>query len=729
MLGTTDLCGQLFRLRNPSYRGAFCWLCEQCPRTGPSQRRSIVSAGSARSGQSGGKQGVGTRSDYAPAQNQLGSRLYLAAESERQALCTELQPYPLRLRPRPRPSHRQLCTSASTSTHAPSSLHHLSSAASSHSAQAHSDSLARHVSQSARLPLFRSKQEDVRLLCTPQQFYNEVLGMISSAKEEVTLASLYLGSNEGEIVEALRTALTLNPRLRVTFLLDYQRSTREGRYVSSDARSQSAASLLSPLVRDFGSKRVNVRLYRAPGLSKWMERLVGKRLVEGWGLQHVKIYLADGRALISGANLSADYFTNRQDRYVHFDQAHAQGLSLYLRSLVRISEKYSYSLRCMEPRRKESSEARPNPDPRLSSDVESDADEKTLGHQAQRLRLRREVRAEHAPYEVIWTGRPGYLDDAPADVSRGVNKVEEKNWSALAKAEIVQFNHEWFDKTSKQLRASGERGDEIAIVPLVQMAPLGIRDETRFVHLLPEWMDRLAISSPSSSSSSAPTPARGMSLTLTSGYFCLSPSWTRTILRLSRSFKVDILAASPRSNGFFGSKGISRHLPPAYTFLEWLFWKRAEREGVLGELMEGEEKGVRMKEWTRHGWTYHAKGIWLSRDANTDPFVTLIGSSNFGNRSDARDLECTLLVEDLQACHLDAGPLARPTKSLALEDAEPQEIERERKSSSLSSSLSNELKSLELYATDQVSQELFERRERKVHWGVKLTTRLIRGLL
>ncbi|CEH16016.1 Phosphatidylglycerolphosphate synthase [Ceraceosorus bombacis] len=395
--------------------------------------------------------------------------------------------------------------------------------------------------------------------------------MISSAKEEVTLASLYLGSNEGEIVEALRTALTLNPRLQVTFLLDYQRSTREGPYVSTDARSQSAASLLSPLVRDFGSKRVNVRLYRAPGLSKWMERLVGKRLVEGWGLQHVKIYLADGRALISGANLSADYFTNRQDRYIHFDQAHAQGLSLYLRSLVRISEKYSYSLRCIEPRQQESSEARPNSDPRFSPDVESDADETTLGHQAQRLRLRREVRADHAPYEVIWTGRPGYLDDATADVWGGVGKVEEKNWSALAKAEIVQLNHDWFDKTSEQLRASGEQRDEIAIVPLVQMAPLGIRDETRFVQLLPDW--------------------------------------TRTILRLSRSFKVDILAASPRSNGFFGSKGISRHLPPAYTFLECLFWKSAEREGVLREqLMEGEEKGVRMKEWTRHGWTYHAKG-------------------------------------------------------------------------------------------------------------------------
>ena len=39
-------------------------------------------------------------------------------------------------------------------------------------------------------------------------------------------------------------------------------------------------------------------------------------LNETVGLQHMKLYLYDDTVLISGANLSEDYFVNRQDRFV-----------------------------------------------------------------------------------------------------------------------------------------------------------------------------------------------------------------------------------------------------------------------------------------------------------------------------------------------------------------------------------------------------------------------------
>ena len=34
------------------------------------------------------------------------------------------------------------------------------------------------------------------------------------------------------------------------------------------------------------------------------------------GLQHCKLFVFDDSVIISGANLSTDYFTNRQDRYI-----------------------------------------------------------------------------------------------------------------------------------------------------------------------------------------------------------------------------------------------------------------------------------------------------------------------------------------------------------------------------------------------------------------------------
>jgi len=57
-----------------------------------------------------------------------------------------------------------------------------------------------------------------------------------------------------------------------------------------------------------------------------------------------------------------------------------------------------------------------------------------------------------------------------------------------------------------------------------------------------------------------------------------------------------------------------------------------------------------MEEW-RHvprgqfdGWTYHAKGIWITPPGTTNPVITLIGSSNFTRRSELLDLESTCVV-------------------------------------------------------------------------------------
>lgn len=46
------------------------------------------------------------------------------------------------------------------------------------------------------------------------------------------------------------------------------------------------------------------------------KRLAPPRWNELLGLQHMKVYLFDDAVIISGANLSNDYFTNRQDRYI-----------------------------------------------------------------------------------------------------------------------------------------------------------------------------------------------------------------------------------------------------------------------------------------------------------------------------------------------------------------------------------------------------------------------------
>lgn len=86
--------------------------------------------------------------------------------------------------------------------------------------------------------------------------------------------------------------------MHVTIVVDSLRSTREGPYTGT-ASSESCASLLAGLQLAFPT-RAHIRLYRASGLPALLEKLVGKRFVEGWGLQHMKIYGGDDTVVITG---------------------------------------------------------------------------------------------------------------------------------------------------------------------------------------------------------------------------------------------------------------------------------------------------------------------------------------------------------------------------------------------------------------------------------------------
>lgn len=167
-------------------------------------------------------------------------------------------------------------------------------------------------------------------------------------------------------------------------------------------------------------------------------------------------------------------------------------------------------------------------------------------------------------------------------------------------------------------------------------------------------------------------------VTFTAGYFNPTPSLTSLLLSSltppqqpqpksqnpqqkqqtqtppSQPTALTIIAASPQANGFYNSPGISGLLPAAYTLLCRRFLEAAERRN-LGDR-------VNLLEWRRGtvgeegGWTYHAKGLWVTLPSSTEnteqknpsenigPHITLIGSSNYTLRSNTLDLEANALV-------------------------------------------------------------------------------------
>ncbi|OMP89079.1 CDP-diacylglycerol--glycerol-3-phosphate 3-phosphatidyltransferase [Diplodia seriata] len=163
-------------------------------------------------------------------------------------------------------------------------------------------------------PRFEVQPTQIEILSTPSEFYDVLKAKISTAKRRVYLSTLYIGKTEHELISVIRDALHRNPELKVSFLTDALRGTRE-------TPDPSCASLLAPLVADFGADRVEIRMFHTPNLFGLRKKLLPRRINEGWGLQHMKLYGADDELIMSGANLSNDYFTNRQDRYHVFSSA------------------------------------------------------------------------------------------------------------------------------------------------------------------------------------------------------------------------------------------------------------------------------------------------------------------------------------------------------------------------------------------------------------------------
>lgn len=176
----------------------------------------------------------------------------------------------------------------------------------------------------------------------------------------------------------------------------------------------------------------------------------------------------------------------------------------------------------------------------------------------------------------------------------------------------------------------------VTLTPLIQAGLFGVRQEEQFLKRL--------LSSVCGSKSIRPA------VHLTTGYFNLHAPYRRALLS-NHNATFDLLVASPKANGFFGSKGLSGRIPEAYTLLERSFMSAIQGAGRADE--------VRLLEWRKPEWTYHAKGIWVSPANDQLPTMTLFGSTNLSKRSADRDLELSFAMsipdankEDADVLHL-----------------------------------------------------------------------------
>lgn len=288
-----------------------------------------------------------------------------------------------------------------------------------------------------------------------------------------------------------------------------------------------------------------------------MSHLVPRRFDEGWGTWHAKIYGVDNEVILSGANLNKSYFTNRQDRYLHFSSS--ERLSDYCFDYMQLFSMYSYRL--IPPKGSET------------------------------------------PFALAWPNQ----------------NVQAKALGTVAAESVRQFQ-------GSHPQSSNPENYDTLVVPMIQAGYMNVREEERCIASLFSYIHRLEGASDSV-------------IDLTSGYFALhKPYQDYLIASPSRS---RIIAAGPRANGFYGSKGVSGRIPEAYTLLERRFWRRVEK--TLAERSEPLSK-VEISEWEKENWTYHAKGLWYRRRDSLPPDFTLFGSTNLNSRSANLDTELSFFM-------------------------------------------------------------------------------------
>lgn len=414
-------------------------------------------------------------------------------------------------------------------------------------------------------PRFALKGESIRVLTLPDEFYRTLKQKIAAAKDRIFLSSLYVGKTQDELVECLAAALAANDNLKLYMLTDALRGTREAPQLPC------LASLLLSLVEKFGKHRVDIRMYHTPHLQGFKKNWAPKRVNEGFGLQHMKLYGFDDEIMLSGANLSEDYFTDRQDRY-------------YLFSDKRMTDYY--------------------------------------------FGIQRAVAS--LLYQLLTTAKPkGYQNFRLSWPTSNKSCEPDLNLqrfisdsSHLLEPLLKQHQLESFETFS-------DTDDHDTIVYAVsQLTPLlqqknDVSTEKPAILRLLSYLDSPKIR-----------------WWFTAGYFNMLPEIQQRLL--DGHAEGTMITASAKANSFYKSPGVSYYIPEAYLLIA---------KKCLEEIKKrGKESLIKLYEWqngvvnTVGGWSYHAKGMWITVPDEEEPSITIVGSSNYTKRAYSLDLESNAIV-------------------------------------------------------------------------------------
>ncbi|XP_013396298.1 CDP-diacylglycerol--glycerol-3-phosphate 3-phosphatidyltransferase, mitochondrial isoform X2 [Lingula anatina] len=484
-------------------------------------------------------------------------------------------------------------------------------------------------------PCFGVCGRNVRILDTPTEYFEALKANARKAEKRIVISALYLGTGalEKELIDCLHNVSRQKSSqgLKVHVLLDYTRGTRG----ESNSRS-----LLLPLLKDTETT-VQVSLFHTPELRGIWKKLIPERVNETIGVQHIKSYIFDDTVIISGANLSESYFTNRQDRYVVIENS--PEVADFFNNLVSAVSSFSFQLA-------------PDDTVGLNNDLELHP---YLGDQGSFKQEARKRLQEVLSKDFFRTEKHDNKESENLQINTSQSSTANSGENESGDIKVSE---------NKSKESNSVEGDvDTWVCPLVQMGIFGITHD----HDVTQGFWKKAL--PNSK------------ILMASGYFNLTDHYMDVILQNSRA-NFSILMASEEVNGFYGARGLAGNIPAVYTHIAKGFYDRICAMNL--------EERIKLFEFYKPQWTYHAKGLWYYLPGSNLPSVTFVGSPNFGHRSVNRDLEAQIAVITTN--------------------------------SQLKEQLHQEASNLWAHG-EAVDEETFQQPHRQVHWLLRFFTRYVRS--
>jgi len=478
-----------------------------------------------------------------------------------------------------------------------------------------------------------NKNDDV---ATPSDFHIYLCNKIRYAQDRIVLASLYIGvgsrltdvsidslescncnSKEDELLDSLHHASINNNLNKVKILLDANRALRKVSVTNKNTQSHGSSSDSSKHTQLTNSaraihSRIDTYVNKSNPLQQKNHNMNGiflfhvndKRLCtilpspldEIAGVFHIKCYIVDDELILSGANLSEQYFNDRLDRYMLFTNG-GGGLVDWYADLIDVLSEYA-------------------------------------------------IRYD------------GHSNERTSQLSSLLSIKDEMKRKQKLEHSLINL----FDGSNYNMLKDNDRDEEIIAwaVPTFQMPSSFLGREPKFQS--DSEVTRILLLSALNSD-------EPMSVRLSSAYLNLTPKLMSVLNMFGQKRNsvgnAYILTAGTISHGFAAPKAVDSQIRAG--FVDNI--KATIPEAFMTLVKEIAKSiisnGGKVLLYERSGWTFHAKGLWLtssthSKDSQNEQLhlerindssslqATIVGSGNYGARSEALDVEsnCILIFND-----------------------------------------------------------------------------------